>query len=300
VTTSPYLVVGGAVVATWLLERGLDGSTGPASSAIPFTREAGLDQGLATAAAGRPCGIERLGSTKTLTGAEIMRLPSGSGADFIREYCIERICLTKALGDIAIPGLTNRPKLSARCAAAWCEQWLDAWQVANRTNPRAFALDHGRIAGGVLAPLTLAFDPAPAWRSIDSVDNPSDIGKAFMRVLKLHSFATIDATTPLADVRPWIQARETAEALMDFARELDGGGFSHDTGWEALADLKHDLSPTRVLEKAAGAAAAPLEIALRDLVGPVLAAAVGVIVSAALPLLVVGGVVYYVTKRGIP
>lgn len=298
--STPYVAAGVAIGATFLLERI---SEAPSTSSLPATRVPGFDSTLNLAAArALPCGTTRLSSVTTLTGAEIRRLPSGAGEDFVREFLIQRSSLTRALGDIGIPGLTNRPKLSARCAVEWCALWLDAFQSANGANPRAFALESHLITG------TNQIDPIGDWRSFQfgrSAANvfggplkTTSLGRAFEELRALHAHAAIETAGPLADVRPWIRARNVTEGIQDFARELDSVAFTHDVGSEALAALRHDLHPIRVVEKAADLIVKPVELALDKVIGPSLAALVGTLLVSLAPLLVVGGVVYVVAKRG--
>jgi hypothetical protein len=296
-SSTALLAAAGAVAGAWLLERWADA---PSATGIPATREeGGVDALNAAAARALPCGVQRLSGVETIWGTLIRTLQGGAGEDFIREFVIQRSSLTRALGDIGIPGLTDRPRLSARCALAWLELWLDAWQVANRANPRAFALDHGRIVfGGPLAPTTIAFDRAPEWRSAGSVSNPSSLGRAFEALRALRAHAAIETAGPLADVRPWIRAREVTEALLDFARELDSVAYSHDTSSEALDALRRDLHPMRFVEKAASVVVTPVEVALDKVVGPTVTAVVGTAVVSLAPILVIGGVVYMLVRKG--
>jgi hypothetical protein len=293
--STPLLAAAAAIGAAWLLERAADA---PSLTSIAPTRAAGMDTALQSAASrALPCGVARLSDVRTLFGAPIRTLPGGAGEDFIREFLIQRSSLTRALGDIGIPGITDRPKLSARCAELWLELWLDAFEVANHASPKAFAVSkRPTVRQTGLFGIEVTFDPVD-WRSFD-VDEPTALGRAVDAARTLRAFATAETVVGLGDLRPWIRARSVTEALLDLARELDAVGFQFDVGAEAIEALRRDLHPIRFVEKAADVVVAPVEVALEKAVGPTLGAIVGTLVVSLAPLLVIGGAAYLIAKRG--
>lgn len=303
-SATPYVAAAGAIAATWLIEQLGQGGGGLANLIPAQERPQGMETGLNAAAREvLACGVRRLSSVVTLTGAEIRRLPSGAGEDFVREYFIQRVTLNRALGDLAIPGITNRPKLTAACAEQWLELWLDAFETANARNPAAFALDKGRIVGGGLQPVRLEHAPIGDWQSAAPQGDRTHLGKVFERVRGLYVEAKLVATVPIAGSLVWIKARQVTEALEDFAGALDHSAFSFAvTGHvmaEALATLRRDLHPVRFVEKAADVVVAPIELTLEKFVGPVLAATLGAIGMTLLPWAVVAGATYYLVRRAL-
>jgi hypothetical protein len=300
---APYVAAAGAVFATWLLEH-TGGASSILESVIPPGRAAGYDNGLTAAAREElACGVRRLSSVRTWYGAAIRTLPSGAGEDFVREFWIQRANLNAARGELGIPGLTNRPRLTAECAAQWIELWLDAWQVCNAANPRAFALDHGRfeLRGPLGSPIH--FDPAGSWRTAEPRSAPSHLGKVIARARGLHTEARIVSAVPFVGELVWIKARQVTETLLDLAGALDWcSGIDVANGQivaEAAATLRRELHPVRYVEKATGVVVGAAELALTKVAGPVLSATVGAIAMTLIPWLVVGGVTYYLVRRQI-
>lgn len=320
---APYIAAAGAIGGTWLIDNWGELGAGPAAP-----RQSGMNTALEASATHMPCGLPRLSSVTTLTGAQIRQLPSGAGEDFIRELAIQRASITNKLGTL-VPGL-ERPKLTARCAQEWIGIWLDAWQVANAANPKAFAIARPppppdspswwQLTGPwsiVTAPLYLGdalkqWNPPPAgpWHSTPAPSPASSLGRAWQHLRELHAEAaaanlvtgTVDFLAGLfgADTdtgeRVWVGARKTTDALMMFAQEMDAAGFNLDTD-SALAQLRRDLHPLRFVEKAVDVVVTPIELATQHVVGPVLSATVGALATTLLPWIVVGGAVYILARR---
>lgn len=300
-SSTPYIAAAGAIAATWLLEQVGTGG-GALATLIPAARPVGTDRGLEAAArSDLACGVRRLSDVTTLTGARIRTSgPLGAGEDFIREFLIQRSSLTRALGDLGIPGLTNRPRLTAACSSEWLALWLDAFAVANGANPKAFAIDHGRpsTAGPFL---TRVYDPIGDWRSAAPIGDPSPLGRLVTRARGLYTEARIVEAVPFVGELPWIRARQVTELLQDLAAMLDwAAGVAAANGQisgEALATLRRDLHPVRVVEKVVDVAVGAAELALDKVVGPVAAATVGALAMTLLPWLVVGGATYFLVRR---
>ena len=323
--SAPYAAAIGAVGAAALVEY-LNQS--PPEGAIPATMEKGTRPGLeAAAAASLPC-APRLEVTTTLTGAPIQTLDgSKAGADWLREFFIQRQSLTRALGDLGIAGLTNRPKLTAGCSRRWLENWLEAWEAAAARSPEAYAIyDQGGDAGSRLAcpgsprhwrGIALdrrwaadagGFALPDAWLDstgiIPTACRITELGRAFRRVLMLHALAVageaIEGVLELVGAAPpWIYARQVAEALQDFARELDEVAVNHgDARAEGWAEFVRTVStPSNYLHAVADGGMAQLELAMKGVVGPALSLFLSTVVVAVLPYVVIGGAIYLVVKR---
>jgi hypothetical protein len=300
-SSAPYIAGAGAVLATWLLER-VSESKSP-SSTLPAARAPGLDAGLEAAA--RPvlaCSVARLSTVRTIWGAPIRTLPSGAGEDFVREFVIQRSTLTRALGDLAIAGVTNRPKLSPPCAEQWLELWLDAFQVCNHRAPSVFATVGSWGAGWW--PLGAdAGDPTAVsaidWRSEVPVGGRSELGRAVDRCRALYSEARALAPLPGINAVLWLRSRQVTEAIHDLAIALDRVGFVHDVAGDALASLRRDLHPVRFLEKAADVVVAPIEVVLDTVAGPTLAAIAGTLIVTLAPWAAIGAAAYFVARRAL-
>ncbi len=318
---APYAAAAGAIVAAEAIEYLNRPKSG---SDIAATREAGTVPGIEAAARQElPCKVKRIDGAKTWYGATIRTLGSGAGEDWLRELHIQRASLCEALGDLGIGKLTLRPKLNAHCARQWLELWLDAWEVAARKSPKAYAAydisrgtasQHGTCSGSPSSWRELdakgdsfpaSFDdamhmglgaPAGGWRCM-----PTDLGKVLLRVIKLRAAAAYYAQ--VADIvdaagEPWILARQAYEALDDLALELDRVSVSYgDAEAEALATLRQDLHPVKFLHKAANWAMVPVEVALNDVIGPALSLFASTVVVGLLPYVVIGGAIYLVVRR---
>jgi hypothetical protein len=301
---APFIAAGGAIIGTWLLERlGEASPSSSSSSTIAATRTEGLDAGLQAAARSvLACGTARLSNVRTIFGAPIRTLPSGAGEDFVREFVIQRSSLTRALGDLAIPGVTNRPRLSPPCAQQWLELWLDAFEACNRRDPDRFGTDSGTQIGWwpFDADPSNPFGKSPVdWRTERGQGKRTELGRAVDRCRGLYEEARALAPLPGIESVTWLRARKVTEAIQDMAIALDRVGFKHDVAGEALAALRRDLHPIRVIEKAVDVAVTPIELALDHVVGPTLATVVGALAMTLGPWLVVGGAVYLIVRRGL-
>lgn len=316
-------VAGAALAGAWLLERLNESKP---STDIQPTRNAAMDPTLGELARVMPCDLERFANLKTLTGAEVRKLPSGAGEDFLREFFIQRMSLVKSQGDLALFGgqgtdgilgalLPGRPALSALCAKQWLEMWLNAWQAAARASG-AYAVAERVTIGGGRSPYGNAACSTTDWRAAWSMPTTltgstfgatdscrmTSLGKAWLRLRELH-LAAEAATAPaipesVQTAKPWILARHTSEALQDFAREMDNASFSHGDAYaEALDTLRKDLAPVNFLRKAADWAVTPAEVALDNVVGPALSSFLGTVVVAVLPYAALGAAIYVVAKR---
>jgi hypothetical protein len=335
-SSAPYIAAGGAIGATYLLEHWHE--LFPSTSATAPPRSAAMSSALDRfASVELPCAAPRLPVVTSVTGAPIMRLPSGAGADFLREALIQRGSLVQAFGSLT-PAF-EWPRLTARCAQEWIERWLDAWQVANASNPNAFRIEQvltsapdtsgvfsflGSSIGQILTPW-VDRGPLPGhdtyarigpWRSAPSPARFSSLGKIWDRLRALHVEATAAAAfgditgvfgglfgSDVAAVgdQVWVGARRVTQAIVDFAGQLDVVGFVYpDAKAEAIAELKRDLHPTRVVERAVDIVLTPIEGAIEHVVGPAISATLGALASSLLPWLVVGGAVYLIARRVAP
>jgi hypothetical protein len=332
---SPYITAAGAVGAAWLVDHWDE--LKPSSPGPP--RTAAMDSALERfVTIELPCNAPRLASVASVTGAPIRQLPSGAGQDFVREFLIQRGSLVDAFGSF-VPGL-EWPRMPAHCAQQWIERWLDAWQAANTSNPRAFRVEQKvtsapdtssvprflwssvkdvlGIGDDTHAPLPGhdSYERVGSWRTAATPARLSALGRAWSHLRQLHSEASAAAGLgAVADVfgglfgsgvseagqQVWVGARRVTQALYEFAGQMDVVGFHHpDARSEAVAQLKKDLHPVRFVEKAVDVAVAPVELAAQHVVGPVLSATLGALASSLLPWLAVGGAVYLLVKRVAP
>lgn len=335
-TSAPYIAAGGAIAATYVLEHwdALFPSVGAAAPPRSAAMSTALDR---FGSVDLPCAAPRLAVVTSVTGAPIMRLPSGAGADFLREALIQRASLVQAFGSLT--PVLEWPRMSARCAQEWIERWLDGWQVANASNPNAFRVEQaltsapdtssvfgfiGSSIGQILTPWVDrgplpghdTYDRVGPWRSAPSPPRPSSLGRIWDRLRSLHAEATAaaafgDVTGALGGLfggdvaavgqQAWVGARRVTQAIVDFAGQLDVVGYVYpDTKAAAIAELKRDLHPTRFVERAVDVVLTPIEGAIELVVGPAISATLGALTMSLLPWLVVGGAVYLIARRVAP
>jgi hypothetical protein len=238
--STPYIVAGGAILATWAIDHWDE--LMPSAPSVP--RRPAMSTALervGSPAMLLPCQVRRLDHVITLTGAPIRQMASGVGEDFLREAHIQTASLSAALGSL-LPAI-KRPKLTARCAAQWIERWLDAWQLANQSDPQAFhveqkatsAPDTSSVGGFLLdtvGPWTfgivggvasiLASDPLPGhdtydrvgpWRTAATPSRLSALGRTWEKLRQLHREAqSMIAVANIADIFGGIFGQEVAAA----------------------------------------------------------------------------------------
>lgn len=228
-----------------------------------------------------PCGAPRVAYAD-------LRMDGAVGATFEVEWASQTRSLAKKYGSLSWVGFeTGRPAVTAECALAWIDMWLDAWWRARSREPIRYTVGAANLSlkdaytvpegGGGIAGNLLGEE---GW---------SSLGRAWRELVKVRNLAVWlarDSKSASEPGKPFLHAARAAEALRVFAVELDKSAARELSGHAVDEALDAAKSVGRGL---AGGVA--------WVVGEVLGPIAGAVVSTVLPYVAIGGVLYIVVRK---
>lgn len=216
--------------------------------------------------------------------------PAGAG-EHVREFAGQVDALVAELG--ALPG--GRPKLSARTAVAWIEEWMGRWAAAHEDDR-----DRYRVLAVRWNPMVNMEPPAGAWRARElrawlwSGSPRSALGVAWDTLRALHPLAR-NVSEGAADA-PWVNAALVGDAIKHLAVELDAAAAVDEPSMLGAVARRALANHRRGMEFVGEGVGWVVGNTLGHIV-PNLAAGAAAAVTSLLPYVVVAGVGYVVFRK---
>lgn len=279
-------VAGGAALAAYALHRSMLPEGAPDDGGYTSVGDRGgvQDHARDTERAARrrlrvPCGAARVAYSD-------LPMDGSVGATFAAEWACEARSLVAKYGSLTWLSIeTGRPAITAECALAWIDLWLEAWWQARSEEPIRYTIGADNFE--LDDPYTLP-EAKSVTSSILGEGGISSLGQAWRELVAARNLAVWFARdTKSADEpgRAFLHAARVADNLKAFAEALDKCATRELSG--SAADEALGLAKGAARGLGSGVAWVVAEV-----LGPV----AGAVAMTVLPYVAIGGAIYLVVR----